>query len=276
MADKSSTTGSSSAQSAAQLASDVASALLASSRAKGKSTDNTAAHVSGGGDDGGDSGDDFDEYEDDVNMSSDAPISLAGLQYAPTQESVMPKHEAEELFNRHFAKMKDDKKYDLSNGVQKMYLFAILFDMAINGSSEKRSGDNYLLFNGKRLPTSYLDDIGKGAKLRRFGRQYYGMFMNTMLQDTPEARDLRVKLAARWGCSSAMAVYVVDFVDTTKVKNAHKLFARNVVEVRTRGGEAAALRYFAEQRRTAYNAAGGHGGELQPPHDQHNSPGAWF
>lgn len=202
-------------------------------------------------DDGGAAGGD-----DDLEADEDKVVSLKSFSFKPTYEAVMSKEKATELWANHLKNVKS--WVDKNNADQ--YLIAVLIDMALNGSSNKRTGDNWMQFGGHTFPTSYLVDIGTGEKLRRFGRYHYGKFKATISQQTKEASEIRRLLAVKWGVGTNVAVYCVDFVDMMKVEQPHKLFAKMVAVKRTEGGDAAALQYIKQVQLEAAQAGGGGGG----------------
>jgi len=193
-----------------------------------------------------------DVVEDDAHddfEGMDETVDLSSFTYSVTQEGVLAAHMAKDLFDKHWAKVK--RLANVPNNPAQ-YKMAILMDMAINGTSGKRSGDNFLLFGGARISTTYLEDIGVGEVLRRWGRAYYGTFLKTITQDNDEARKLLKILARKWGCSSAIAPYVVDFIDIMKVPPGHQLLAKTIAQARVRNGDTAVLTYL---RHNAVEAA---------------------
>jgi len=252
---------------------------LASSKTTGGGLTGLFSSSSGGG--GGSGGGGAVELESSIDSdgedNDDLVVDLADFDYKVTQESALPAHIATERFVKHWMHVRT--KYDLP-GNQNQYLMAILMDMAVNGSSGKRSGDNFLLYGGARIPCSlYLKEIGSGEVLRKFGRYYYPVFLATLTQDNDPARRLLKILTDKWGVSSSIAPYVVDFVNINSVPANHQLFVKTLGVARTVNGDAAAYKYLKQMSREAQAQAlggsasssagpsahdGGSGGALPP------------
>jgi hypothetical protein len=158
-------------------------------------------------------------------------VDLSRLQYRPTYDDELEESLATSIKENMWADVK--RSYDLKSSEKDLFLFCVMFDLALNSASSNRMAENHLMFSGAAIPASYVHDLIGVGSLRQFAKSQFLWFRDII--QAPEAHAYRYRkiLSEKHGIPASMVIYFTDVASMRGIPVPLRPFVLKLKSIRT-------------------------------------------